>query len=257
MAFVQGLGLAPRELAILTHILMGADREGLYWGKCGDGGKYRELGELVALTGYRPQTIRVTARKLRRLGILGWFAIKPNGRYPLRTGYAKKAELGRGKRTDHGGRVWVVPWEKYGAPFTTSPVGMKRAGLIQGDQSRLIPGDQPSDPLISFGDLKNDPAVPPGPTGYPARSRELAPAAADRPRPNESATPAASNGASETRAAAAARPPQSARVPITRDRSAVGGGAGPRGPEAAPMRADGAEIERRRAELAALGLLKR
>jgi len=203
--FLHSLGLTPRELRIMTEIVRRADLQGLYWGRCGDGGASGDVGELVALTGYRPQTIRVTARKMRALGLLTWEWVKAGARYPRRDprAYALPALAGKGVKTEKGGRCWAVPWAKFGVNFPCAPCGPVSPRLIQGDQSRLIPGDQSSDPL-SFGeDLKKDPA-PSGPGAPPAPRRVGVARTTRNPAP-----PPAAHGASETpRAAIAPRASQ-------------------------------------------------
>lgn len=152
MAALRTMALSRSAEALVQLFVLHADREGLYWGQV--------TGEVQAVTGLAPQTIRVLARQLRAEGLIDWRWVRPHKRFPRRSSYEKPAALGKGFRDAHGGRVWVLKWPKLGVNWTPRDLGTalacenvagvsERDRLIPGDQSGLIPGDQSTSDLLA------------------------------------------------------------------------------------------------------------
>jgi hypothetical protein len=136
---------------LMMTLLADADPEGLYWGQV--------RGELRALTGLSVNRLLEAARELRKLGLLSWVWIRPFSRFPLRVSRSEPAKWGRGNWTQHGGRVWVVHWEKLGVAFARRTMARKEQGSITDDRSGSITDDRSTDPLGSPSEiLKMDPA---------------------------------------------------------------------------------------------------
>jgi hypothetical protein len=261
LGHLHGLGLSANELRVAETIAMRADREGLYWG--------RVHGEVEALTGLSPNTIRVIGRALRRRGLVDWVWVKPFGRYPRRETYDKPVIWGQGKRTAHGGRVWVFRWEKCGVGFRSRSVGMESGGLIAGDQSGLIASDQSSDPSRSPSELVR---VDPAPAlrsvaapAAPARMTAPVPRATRDPMRLELrigapdaaiARPAAANAESETPRADEASRASPHGPDVKREIERLGGvrgdGAGERGTPRRPVSDE--QLEAFRRQMAGVGL---
>ncbi len=187
LGFLLGLPLRASDRLVAEILITRCDREGLYWGKV--------AGELAALTGLSPNTIRVCLRNLRKHGVVEWHWVKPHARLPARKSYREPASWARGARLPHGGRVCVVRWEKLGTSLRSRPLGTNLAGLICGDQSGLIPTDQPSDLLGSPSENLSSTArgAPPASPGAasppePRRSTEDGRSQAPAPPPSRPST---------------------------------------------------------------------
>lgn len=215
----DGRALRPGELGLLKLVATHCDRDGLWW---------EDVADVARMLGLSPHTVRVCARNLRPLGVLGWYWVKAHHRYPLRRGYWEGVRWQKGKRTNHGGRVWAFCWAKVGVQFEPDRPGTKIAGLIVFDQSRLIDFDQstsgsPSvgytDPGLRGPDADRDDSPPA--SGKPACERETEASetpgagAGSRAAPPHGRPPAASErqegngqGAAERRRAPSAMTPE-------------------------------------------------
>jgi hypothetical protein len=229
------------DVAVMTALILACDREGLLWPKP------REIAEV---TGLALNTVLASLRRLRALGLIDWVRILPtlrgperaerHQRLPRRDSYRKPVDFGAGKPTHSGCRVLVVRWEKLGVSFQSRDLAQDVLDRSSRDRSRdRSPGIDPSDPLISFGDLKLDCAPAEAGCGTsaspPGSGPESAPPAAADVEPLQSrrgadAAPAPPRTISRPVRLPATPPPlaprETPRAAIERQ-----GGKGPSGPE--------------------------
>jgi hypothetical protein len=154
MVALHAMRLRGSDHVLMSALILACDREGVVWPK---------PAELVALTGLALNTVLASLRRLRKIGLLDWRRLRPFAdKWPKRVSYEKPVQLTHGTRSltaEHGGRVFVVRWEKLGVPAVSRDLARKVEDRSKIDRSGSIPGDRSSDPsdLTSF-DLKNDPA---------------------------------------------------------------------------------------------------
>lgn len=214
MAALHAMHLRAADHVLMSALILACDREGIVWPK---------PKELASLTKLALNTVLASLRRLRKLALLDWRRLRPFAdKWPLRVSYTQPVKLEHRVKdlcADHGGRVFVVRWEKFGVSFASRDLARKVEDRSKIDRSGSIPTDRSSDLSdLSSRDLKIDPApsgdgcgsAPPLAADVePLQSRGDAVAAREEPPP-------ISSPASPPAAAAPRAPTATPGAPIAR-----------------------------------------
>lgn len=224
IAALNAMRLTRRsDHVVMAALIAACDKEGLIWAK---------PREVAVTTGLALNTVNASLRRLRNEGLLAWVRVMPTKRLPRRLSHKVPVQLGRGRRTTSGCRVYAVQWPKFGVSYEVRDLAQDVLDRSNLDRSGSIQVDRSSDPLdLSSRDLKLDCA--PGGAGTPPSDggTENAPPPASNVEPLQSRGSLAAARAlplpisQPAEPPAASSPPASPAAPSAAIARAVGEGA--------------------------------
>lgn len=133
---------------VASTMIQGCDKEGIIWAK---------PRQLAATLGLALNTVLASLRRLRDEGLIVWQRVHPTKRLPKRLSYRLPVQLGRGKRTTSGCRLYVVQWQRLGVSWAPRDLAQELRDRSNLDRSGSIHLDRSSDLLdLPSGALKLD-----------------------------------------------------------------------------------------------------